>query len=321
MSTTEGWQPRIVAFLCNWCSYTGADLAGISRISVGSPSVSSHPRSGAAGRVDPTFVVQGRSELGADGVIVSGCHPGDCHYQEGNYKALRRVHLLPPAADWPTSGSIPNGFKLVWVSASEGDQLGGDRPTTWPRRRSASSGTTEVAEAHEFVPELDESDPERRPTPGTSTSATPRAKHEARPVLGLLLRGLRDRSARHPGEDPGRLHAAFDIVFWPVAVDFKVKDVEAMADDEIDLCLFNGAVRNSDNLNTWPNSCAARRRCWWLSAPVPARGASLRCRTPQPGPATMDWIYRDSPSTDNPDDHPAPGSNGQPPSTATIGAP
>jgi F420-non-reducing hydrogenase iron-sulfur subunit len=87
----DDWQPRIVAFLCNWCSYTGADLAGISRIPW-DPSVSII-RIMCTGRMDPTFVAKA-FRLGADGVIVSGCHPGDCHYQEGNYKALRRVLLL-----------------------------------------------------------------------------------------------------------------------------------------------------------------------------------------------------------------------------------
>ena len=111
------WQPRIVAFLCNWCSYTGADLAGISRISW-SPSVRI-VRVMCSGRLDPTFVVKA-FRLGADGVIVSGCHPGDCHYQKGNYKALRRVHLLKRLlADF---GIDRERLRLVWVSASEGEE-------------------------------------------------------------------------------------------------------------------------------------------------------------------------------------------------------
>jgi F420-non-reducing hydrogenase iron-sulfur subunit len=110
------WQPKIVAFLCNWCSYTGADLAGISRIkwdaSVRIVKLM------CTGRLDPTFVVKA-FKLGADGVIVSGCHPGDCHYQEGNYKALRRVHLLKRLLKG--FGIEPERLRLVWVSASEGD--------------------------------------------------------------------------------------------------------------------------------------------------------------------------------------------------------
>ena len=109
------WQPRIVAFLCNWCSYTGADLAGISRIQW-DPSVSI-VRVMCSGRMDPTFIVKAL-RLGADGVIVSGCHPGDCHYQEGNYKTLRRVHLLKRLL--VGFGVDSERLRLVWVSASGG---------------------------------------------------------------------------------------------------------------------------------------------------------------------------------------------------------
>ncbi|MFH1103378.1 MAG: hydrogenase iron-sulfur subunit [Actinomycetota bacterium] len=115
-TTPGGWQPRIAAFLCNWCSYTGADLAGISRMEW-DPSVSI-VRVMCTGRMDPTFVAKA-FELGADGVIVSGCHPGDCHYQEGNYKALRRVHLMKRLLE--DFGIDPDRLRLVWVSASEGD--------------------------------------------------------------------------------------------------------------------------------------------------------------------------------------------------------
>jgi F420-non-reducing hydrogenase iron-sulfur subunit len=111
------WQPRIVAFLCNWCSYTGADLAGISRIQW-DPAVTI-VRIMCTGRMDPTFIAKAY-QLGADGVIVSGCHPGDCHYQEGNYKALRRVHLLRRLL--AGFGIDPERLRLVWVSASEGDE-------------------------------------------------------------------------------------------------------------------------------------------------------------------------------------------------------
>jgi F420-non-reducing hydrogenase iron-sulfur subunit len=114
---TTHWQPKIVAFLCNWCSYTGADLAGISRIKW-SPAVRI-VRIMCSGRLDPTFVVKA-FQLGADGVIISGCHPGDCHYQEGNYKALRRTHLLKRLL--AGFGIDPQRLRLVWVSASEGER-------------------------------------------------------------------------------------------------------------------------------------------------------------------------------------------------------
>jgi F420-non-reducing hydrogenase iron-sulfur subunit len=111
------WQPKVVAFLCNWCSYTGADLAGISRTQW-DPSVNI-VRVMCSGRMDTTFIAKA-FELGADGVIVSGCHPGDCHYQKGNYKALRRVQMMRRLLAGFDIG--PNRLRLVWVSSSEVDR-------------------------------------------------------------------------------------------------------------------------------------------------------------------------------------------------------
>jgi F420-non-reducing hydrogenase iron-sulfur subunit len=111
------FEPRIVGFLCTWCTYTGADLAGISRMKY-RPNVRVI-RFMCSGRIDAQFILKAFAE-GADGVIVSGCHPGDCHYQEGNYKALRRYHLLQKLLG--QYGINPARFKLTWVSASEGEK-------------------------------------------------------------------------------------------------------------------------------------------------------------------------------------------------------
>jgi F420-non-reducing hydrogenase iron-sulfur subunit len=109
--------PRIVAFLCNWCTYTGADLAGIARMQ-SSPSVRVI-RTMCSGRVDPTFVLDAFKH-GADGVMIGGCHIGDCHYSEGNFKTLRRVELLKIMLD--QLGIDPRRLRLEWISASEGDK-------------------------------------------------------------------------------------------------------------------------------------------------------------------------------------------------------
>ena len=118
-STAPEFRPRIVAFLCNWCSYTASDLAGTARIKY-SP-CARIIRVMCSGRVDPTFVLKAFA-LGADGVMIAGCHPGDCHYIEQNYKTIRR-HADAPAISWSRWGSSPTALRLVWASAAEGQYL------------------------------------------------------------------------------------------------------------------------------------------------------------------------------------------------------
>jgi F420-non-reducing hydrogenase iron-sulfur subunit len=112
------FEPKIIGFLCNWCSYTGADLAGVSRIK-SAPNVRVI-RTMCSGRVDPSFVLKA-FQLGADAVIVMGCHLGDCHYQEGNYKTIRRIPFLKRLVK--DFGIDPRRLRLEWVSASEGDRF------------------------------------------------------------------------------------------------------------------------------------------------------------------------------------------------------
>lgn len=112
------FEPRIVGFLCNWCAYSGADLAGTSRLQY--PTNVDIIRVMCSGRVDPTFVLKA-FQLGADGVLICGCHPGDCHYSEGNYKTARRVPILIKLLE--QFGIEPQRLRLEWVSASEGDRF------------------------------------------------------------------------------------------------------------------------------------------------------------------------------------------------------
>jgi F420-non-reducing hydrogenase iron-sulfur subunit len=116
MIQTE-FQPKILGFLCNWCAYSGADLAGVSRIQ-SSPAVRV-VRTMCTGRVDPSFVLKGFAS-GADGVLLAGCHPGDCHYQEGNYKCLRRALMLKQLIK--AFGIDERRLRLEWISASEGEK-------------------------------------------------------------------------------------------------------------------------------------------------------------------------------------------------------
>ena len=112
------FEPRIVAFFCNWCTYTAADLAGTSRLTY-APNARI-VRVMCSGRIDPQFVLDAFRK-GADGVIIGGCHPGDCHYQEGNYKALRRYYLLCELLE--QMGIEKERLRLEWISASEGDKV------------------------------------------------------------------------------------------------------------------------------------------------------------------------------------------------------
>jgi F420-non-reducing hydrogenase iron-sulfur subunit len=115
MIETGQWEPKIVAFLCNWCSYAGADLAGTSRIQY--PASIRVIRVPCSGRIDPLFILASLQK-GADGVLVSGCHPGECHYLTGNYSARRKFALLKNLLEH--MGLEEGRVQFSWVSASEG---------------------------------------------------------------------------------------------------------------------------------------------------------------------------------------------------------
>jgi F420-non-reducing hydrogenase iron-sulfur subunit len=111
----DDFEPRIIGFFCNWCTYAGADLAGTSRIQY--PPNVRVIRLMCSGALDPVYVIKALLE-GADGVLIGGCHPGDCHYQSGNYKARRRVAILRSILK--QMGFEPERVWLRWISASEG---------------------------------------------------------------------------------------------------------------------------------------------------------------------------------------------------------
>jgi F420-non-reducing hydrogenase iron-sulfur subunit len=115
---SEAFKPKIIVFCCNWCSYAGADLAGVSRFQI-------KPyfrviRTLCSARVDPEFILHAYKK-GADGVLVLGCHPGDCHYIGGNYRTRRRMALLKIML--LQFGLQKDRFRLEWVSASEGEKF------------------------------------------------------------------------------------------------------------------------------------------------------------------------------------------------------
>lgn len=150
------FEPVIIGFTCNWCSYRAADLAGTARIKY--PPNVRLIRVMCSGRIDPTFVLKALSE-GADGVLIAGCHPGECHYLEQNYKALRRHRLLQKTL--APFGIEPARVRLTWASAAEGalfaeeiaamvDEVKALGPLNWPAR------PVPVATAPAEIPVLDE---------------------------------------------------------------------------------------------------------------------------------------------------------------------
>jgi F420-non-reducing hydrogenase iron-sulfur subunit len=118
VTLNEQWTPRIVAFFCNWCTYTASDLAGVSRLRYAP--TTRVIRVMCSGRIEPSFILEAFVN-GADGVLIGGCHPGDCHYSEGNYKCLRRYRLLQRYIE--QMGIEKERMRLEWISASEGKRL------------------------------------------------------------------------------------------------------------------------------------------------------------------------------------------------------
>lgn len=115
---SEKWEPKILAFLCSWCSYAGADLAGVSRLQY--PPNVRVVKVPCSGRINPVFIVKALQQ-GWDGVLVSGCHPGDCHYITGNYYARRRFAVLKNILEF--IGIEPGRVQFSWVSAGEGEKF------------------------------------------------------------------------------------------------------------------------------------------------------------------------------------------------------
>lgn len=148
----ERFEPKIIAFLCNWCSYRAADLAGTARIKY-EPNIRML-RVMCSGRVDPSFVLKAFA-LGADGVMIAGCHPGECHYMEQNYKTMRRFSMLKHTLK--AMGMEDDRVRLQWASAAEGVLLAGAinemieqvralGPLDWPKNWSENGKIEEAIE-------------------------------------------------------------------------------------------------------------------------------------------------------------------------------
>ena len=229
-------QPRIVAFLCNWCAYQAADRAGQAKLDV--PQSLLAVRVMCTGRVEPAFVLQAFRE-GADGVLVAGCHPGDCHYVDGNLRAAARHAVLSRAL--AQAGIEESRFRLAWASGTESErfaevarEMTDDLRALGPLEY-RSRALDAVEDAIHLAPHRLEAIEERAP-----------ALPSGRPKLAFYWNascGGCEEAVVDLGEGLAELLERVEVVLWPVALDYKRRDVEALPDGAIDVAFMNGAIR------------------------------------------------------------------------------
>jgi F420-non-reducing hydrogenase small subunit len=292
-------EPRIVAFLCNWCAYSAADKAGAAKL--GYPQSLLAVRVMCTGRVEPAFVLQAFRE-GADGVLVAGCHPGDCHYLDGNLRAAARHAVLARALE--QAGIEPARLRLAWASASEGERF--------------ARLVTEMTEALRALGPLDY----RR-----------RALDAVEDALHLAPHRLHELEERQlPPRAPGKPRVAFywnascggceeavvdlgdgfaalleqvDVVLWPVALDFKRRDVEALPDGGIDVAFVNGAIRLTEQ-DDWAQLLRRKARTLVSFGACAHMGGVVGLGNLAGKAELLETAYRRLPSISNPES-PMPG--------------
>ncbi|MBI5497942.1 MAG: hydrogenase iron-sulfur subunit [Deltaproteobacteria bacterium] len=230
--------PRIVAFLCDHCAYAAADAAGRERLVY--PQALLTIRVMCTGRIEPTHVVQALRE-GADGVLVAGCHPGDCHYLRGNIEALARFTLLQRTlADL---GFEPARVRMTWASATESEHFAStvrEMTAALQQLGPLSYARSTLEEAPSAVP--------AHVQPGPAAAAPPAGR---RPRLAFYWNASCGGCEEAIVDLAEGLHAVLevaDVVLWPVALDFRRKDIEALPDGDIDVSFINGAVRTQEQV-------------------------------------------------------------------------
>jgi F420-non-reducing hydrogenase small subunit len=288
------FEPRIVAFLCNWCAYQAADKAGQRKLAY--PQSLLTIRVMCTGRVEPAFVLQAFRE-GADAVLVAGCHPGDCHYLDGNLRAAARHGVLVRALE--QAGIEPERCKLAWAGASEAERfaeivreltetvraLG---PLEY-RRRALDA----IEDALHLAPHRLHTMEERRLPP--RRPGKPRVAFYWNASCGGCEEAVVDL-----GDGFADLLERVEVVLWPVALDFKKKDVEALADGDIDVAFLNGAIRLTEQ-DEWAQLLRRKARtvvafgaCAHLGGVVGLGNLSRR-------EEILDAAYREPPTVSNPD--------------------
>ncbi len=288
------FQPRIVAFLCNWCAYAAADQAGRGRIEY--PHTLLTVRVPCTGRVEPAFVLQALRE-GADGVLIAGCHPGDCHYVDGNLKAHARHALLVRAL--AQAGVEPARCRIAWAGASEAErfaavvremtaELTALGPLDYPGRSLHSAYDALVTTPHR----LDGLEEARR---------APRAPGKPRVAFYWNAScGGCEEAVVDLGEGFADLAERVEIVLWPVAIDVKRAEVEAMADGAIDVAFVNGAVRTSEQ-DEWAVLLRRKARTLVAFGACAHLGGVVGLGNLSEPADLLETAYRRQPTVSNPD--------------------
>lgn len=287
-------EPRIVAFLCNWCAYQAADRAGQAKISY--PQSLLTVRVMCTGRVEPAFVLQAFRE-GADGVLVAGCHPGDCHYVDGNLRAAARHEVLSRALE--QSGIEPGRLRIAWASASEGEAFAEIvRGMTEELR---ALGPLRYRErALEVLDDAIRLAPNRLHTLEERVAA-PRA--EGKPRVAFYWNascGGCEEAVLDLGDALAALLEKVEVVLWPVALDFKKHDVESMPDGGIDVAFLNGAIRLTEQ-DEWAQLLRRKARVLVAFGACAHTGGVVGLGNMAEPQELLDTAYRAMPSVSNRD--------------------
>ncbi len=287
-------EPRIVAFLCNWCAYQAADRAGQAKLAY--PQSLLTVRVMCTGRVEPAFVLQAFRE-GADGVLVAGCHPGDCHYVDGNLRAAARHAVLSRALE--QDGIEPSRFRIAWASASEAEgfaaivrEMTEDLRALGPLRY-RTRALEAVDDAISLAPHRLESLEERVAAP--RAPGKPRVAFYWNASCGGCEEAILDL-----GDGFAALLEKVEVVLWPVALDFKKHDVEAIPDGGIDVAFLNGAIRLTEQ-DEWAQLLRRKARIVVAFGACAHMGGIVGLGNMSEPQEILDTAYRDAPSVSNRD--------------------
>jgi F420-non-reducing hydrogenase small subunit len=287
-------EPRIVAFLCNWCAYQAADRAGQAKLEY--PQSLLTVRVMCTGRVEPAFVLQAFRE-GADGVLVAGCHPGDCHYVDGNLRAAARFEVLARAL--AQSGIEPARFRMAWASATEAEKLAGVVRTMTEELRALgplryrARALDAVDDAIRLAPHRLEELEERVAAP----------RREGKPRVAFYWNascGGCEEAVLDLGDAFAALLQKVDVVLWPVALDFKKRDVEAMEDGGIDVAFVNGAIRLTEQ-DEWAQLLRRKARVLVAFGACAHMGGVVGLGNMAEREELLETAYRALPTVSNPD--------------------